>query len=209
MVYKIINKKISELKPIEDNANVHPEEQLVGLEKSINAFGLLPTILILQDGTVVSGNGTLEAYKRKHTEDSIIPVVDLGDLPMEKARAIAIAINQLAKKSFIDPEKLRLNLQFLENKIDLDSLGFGEDLKLYLESSAQDPEDREQENKKEFAGVNRILLHYESAEYLEFSDSVRFLAQNDGYSSVSETVLAAVRYFYDNKDRKQSPNSAE
>ena len=168
---------------------------------------MLPTILILEDGTVVSGNGTLEAVKKTTKESKNIQVVNLGKLPIEKAKAIAIALNQLAKKSFIDPEKLKLNLEFLEGKINLDALGFGEDLNVFL-SPQENPKDREQENKKEFAGVNRILLHYESAEYLEFSDMIRSLAAEDGYGSVSDAVLAATRYFYDSKDRPSNSNKA-
>lgn len=52
---------IDTLRPDPDNANTHPEENLAAIAASLTEFGQQTPVVSLPDGTVIAGNGVLEA----------------------------------------------------------------------------------------------------------------------------------------------------
>jgi len=114
-------KPVSELKPDSKNARRHEQRSIEAIQKSLVEFGQQKPIVILRDGTVIAGNGTLQAATSlgwKH-----LACVTFDDV--EKARAFAIADNRAAELSTWDVEELLgqlegfgdLNLGFTDSDI--------------------------------------------------------------------------------------------
>jgi ParB-like chromosome segregation protein Spo0J len=128
--------KIDDLTLDPNNARLHPEENIADIESSLKRFGqVLP--LVVWEGIVVGGNGTLTAMRR----------LDWGEVKYtnfegteEEARALAIALNQTATKAVWDPDVLGEALVELEDLgFSAESLGFGLDdiEKLFPAENAQ------------------------------------------------------------------------
>jgi ParB-like chromosome segregation protein Spo0J len=76
-------KSIAELKPDSKNARSYEQRSIEAIQKSLLEFGQQKPIVILKDGTVIAGNGTLQAASSlgwKH-----LACVTFDDV--EKARA--------------------------------------------------------------------------------------------------------------------------
>ena len=83
---------ISDIKHDDDNARVHDPRQIEAISRSLTAFGQRRPIVIDETGTVIAGNGTLEAA-RALGWTQIDVVVTPFDTPEER-RAYAIADNR-------------------------------------------------------------------------------------------------------------------
>jgi len=66
---RLIRKKISELKPYENNPMIHPEMQIQSLIESIRAFGFVNPVIITPDGEVIAGHARIEAAKETGLEE--------------------------------------------------------------------------------------------------------------------------------------------
>lgn len=101
------------------NTRRHPEENLLAIQESLRRFGqVLP--LVVRQGVVVGGNGTLEAMRRLGWE--YVKVVEFSG-SLDSARALAIALNRTSELARWDTDQLGATL------VDLDGLGFSpEDL---------------------------------------------------------------------------------
>lgn len=53
------NVEISKLKPYENNARTHSEEQVEKIAKSINEFGFINPVLIDSEYGIIAGHGRL------------------------------------------------------------------------------------------------------------------------------------------------------
>ncbi len=95
------------------NARVHPERNLAAIEASLARFGQQKPIVVAKDGTVVAGNGTLEAARRLGW-DALLCVQT--DLPPDEARAFAIADNRTAELAEWDPAVLLHNSEQLDGE---------------------------------------------------------------------------------------------
>src|SRR5512142_1993886 len=84
---------IAELKPHPRNARHHGELSYDGIKASLAEFGQQKPIVALRDGTVVAGNGTLEAARRLGWKR--LAVVRFADA--KKAGAYALADNRAAE----------------------------------------------------------------------------------------------------------------
>ena len=112
---------ISSLKGEPRNARQHDERNLQALMGSLREFGQQKPVIALVDGTVIAGNGTMEAAKR--LEWTHLAVVRFADV--EKARAFAIADNRTAELSSWDTEILAETLRELrDGDFDIDDVGF-------------------------------------------------------------------------------------
>lgn len=125
---------IAKLKLDPNNARLHSERNTVATMRSLLAFGQQKPIVILKDGTVIAGNGTVMAAKR----------IAAGDVPFDKeakpdarweslaaskfdsaaeARAYAIADNRTAELAEWDFETLADTFKSLP-EADYDATGF-------------------------------------------------------------------------------------
>ncbi len=117
---------IEELKPYENNARVHDEEQIAELCESIRGFGFVRPLLITGDGGVLCGHGRLEAAKRLGMPS--LPCVLADHMTSEQRAAYILADNRLAEhakwdKAMVSAELIRLR----DAGFAISVTGFGED----------------------------------------------------------------------------------
>jgi DNA modification methylase len=115
---------VSSLHEDPKNARTHSDHNIQAIKNSLEMFGQQKPIVVVEDGTVIAGNGTLRAAKNLGWKEIAAVKFDGGD--RTKALAYAIADNRSAELALWDGEKLRTMLKDLEkNGIDLESLAFG------------------------------------------------------------------------------------
>lgn len=131
---------IESLKPYENNARVHDEEQIAELCESIRVFGFVRPLLITGDGGVLCGHGRLEAAKRLGMP--ALPCVLADHMTAEQRAAYILADNRLAEhakwdKAMVSAELIRLR----DAGFDISVTGFGsEDIMLNLPDYSFDDE---------------------------------------------------------------------
>jgi DNA modification methylase len=109
------------------NANTHPERNMRAIRDSLAEFGQRQVIVARENGTVIAGNGRLEAARNLGWSHIACVTVDDDDLT---AMRYAIADNRSGELSEWDSETLAKTLQAVESEFgSLDGLGFdGNDL---------------------------------------------------------------------------------
>lgn len=90
--------EISSLKSDPQNVRVHSERNIQTIAASLEEFGQRKPIISTIGGTILAGNGTLEAAKRLGWS-SIYVIHVPADWTSEQARAFAIADNRTAELS--------------------------------------------------------------------------------------------------------------
>ncbi len=132
---------IEGLKPYENNARVHDEDQIAELCESIRVFGFVRPLLITGDGGVLCGHGRLEAAKRLGMP--ALPCVLADHMTAEQRAAYILADNRLAEhakwdKAMVSAELIRLR----DAGFDISVTGFGsEDIMLDLPVEPFEDED--------------------------------------------------------------------
>ena len=117
---------IEDIKPYENNAKLHPQEQIQQIKNSILEFGFDDPIAIWKDNIIIEGHGRLLAAQELGYKE--IPVIRLDDLTDEQRRAYTLVHNQLTMNSGFDIEMLNIELGGIDS-IDMSDFGFdlGED----------------------------------------------------------------------------------
>ncbi len=112
---------IDELKPYENNARLHPQEQIDKITNSIKEFGFITPVIIDENNTILVGHGrTLGAKQAGLTQ---VPYRRITNLTDEQKRAYILADNKLSDIAEWDEELLKLELE----SISLDMTAFGFD----------------------------------------------------------------------------------
>lgn len=112
---------IDDIKPYENNAKIHTEEQIEQIKKSIKEFGMNDPIGIWKDNIIIEGHGRLMACKELGFNE--VPVIRLDDLTDDQRRAYTLIHNQTTMNTGFDLDILNEELQ----SIDLDMSDFGFD----------------------------------------------------------------------------------
>ncbi len=115
---KIKQTKLTDLTLDPDNARVHDKRNLDAIKASLEAFGQRKPIVVA-DGVVVAGNGTLEAAQALGW--TTIATVSADDLDADQRTAFAIADNRTAELAAWDDAKLAQSLAHVTE--DGDELG--------------------------------------------------------------------------------------
>lgn len=112
---------INDIKPYENNAKLHPAEQIEQIKKSIQEFGNNDPIAIDENNVIIEGHGRYIALKELgHTE---LEVIRLSHLTEEQKKAYMLVHNKLTMNSDFDIELLSEELsEILE--IDMADFGF-------------------------------------------------------------------------------------
>ncbi len=105
---KIKQTKLTDLTLDPDNARIHDKRNLDAIKASLEAFGQRKPIVVA-DGVVVAGNGTLEAAQALGWDE--IATVSADDLTPEQRTAFAIADNRTAELAAWDDTKLAAALR--------------------------------------------------------------------------------------------------
>lgn len=115
---------IAWFKPDPKNARKHSTRNVKAIADSLRMFGQQKPVVALEDGTVIAGNGTLEAAKSLGMPD--LACVVFADA--EKARAFAIADNRTAELAEWDVDALTSSLKDLvESGVLIEDVGFSAD----------------------------------------------------------------------------------
>jgi DNA modification methylase len=110
---KLENLRIADLTPDPQNARQHDDKNLKAIMGSLKEFGQRKPIVITEAGTIVAGNGTVEAAKRLGWSD--IEVVRVpADWTDAQVKAFAIADNRTAELANWNQEVLTSQLLELE-----------------------------------------------------------------------------------------------
>ena len=114
---------IEELNPYENNAKLHPKEQIDQIVRSMEEFGNNDPIAIDENNVIIEGHGRLLALKQMGEKE--VPVIRLKHLTDEQKRAYILAHNQLTLNTGFDEDILAAEL---ESIVGIDMADFGFDL---------------------------------------------------------------------------------
>lgn len=129
---------ISDIKPYENNARLHPEEQLEKIANSIREFGFITPVIIDENNTILVGHGrTLAAERVGLTE---IPYRRITNLTEEQKRAYILADNKLSDIAEWDEELLKMELESIT--LDMTDFGF-EDFEINIDEEITEIEEDE------------------------------------------------------------------
>ena len=112
------------IKPYENNAKLHPKEQIEQIKRSIDEFGFNDPIAIDENDTIIEGHGRYIALLQLGYTEA--PVIRLSHLTEAQKKAYIIAHNKLTLNSDFDMDLILKELD--EIKIDLDPTITGFDL---------------------------------------------------------------------------------
>lgn len=139
---KIVKRRISELKPYENNAKIHTPQQVEQIKESIRQFGFNDPIAIDEHGMIIEGHGRLLALQAMgETEVDCIPLEGLTD---DQKRAYIHVHNQLTMNTGFDLDILEQELRTIEG-IDMGFFGFDMDFEIDSDFSFDDGEKAQEE----------------------------------------------------------------
>ncbi len=132
---KIEMRKLSEIKPYENNPRVN-DAAVDAVAASIREFGFRQPIVVDEEGVIIAGHSRFKAALKLGLEKAPVHVA-VGLTPAQ-AKAYRLADNQTATMSAWDDDKLPLELIGLQEMgFDLDLTGFsGDELQRLLQADA-------------------------------------------------------------------------
>lgn len=101
---KIEKISIDKIKPYENNAKLHPPEQIEQIKKSIKEFGNNDPIAIDENNVIIEGHGRYKALKELGFKE--IEVIRLLHLNEQQKRAYSLIHNKLTMDTGFDMEIL-------------------------------------------------------------------------------------------------------
>ncbi|MDE2103586.1 MAG: site-specific DNA-methyltransferase [Patescibacteria group bacterium] len=123
MKLKVEHWPLARLKKYDRNARVHSDEQVAQLAASIKEFGFVNPVLVDDEGVLIAGHGRLAGAIAAGLD--MVPVIKLGHLTEDQAKALRIADNRLPMSATWDVDLLRLELNDLSLAgYDMPLLGF-------------------------------------------------------------------------------------
>ena len=123
-----------ELKPYQNNAKIHTDEQIDQIARSIEEFGMNDPIAVWNDNEIIEGHGRLMACQKLGITE--VPVIRLDGLTDEQRRAYMNVHNQLTMNTGFDLDLLNEELGQIEN-IDMSLFGF--DISDFVTSPDSEP----------------------------------------------------------------------
>lgn len=118
--------KVKYLIPYVNNSRTHSDEQVNQVSASIKEFGFTSPVLIDEQGGLIAGHGRVMAAKRLGIDE--VPCITLSGLTEAQKKAYIIADNQLPLNAGWDLDKLKLEVETLQElDFDVDLLGFDTD----------------------------------------------------------------------------------
>ena len=118
---KIEKINIDKIKPYENNAKLHPPEQIEQIKKSIQEFGNNDPIAIDENNVIIEGHGRYQALKELGFKE--IEVIKLTHLNEQQKKAYILAHNKLTMNTGFDFNMLSLELDSIDD-FDMSDFGF-------------------------------------------------------------------------------------
>lgn len=116
----IINVKLEDLKPYENNPRVN-DNSVEPVAKSIKEFGFKVPIIIDKNNIIVAGHTRYKAAKKLNLSE--VPCIVADDLTDEQIKAFRLADNKVGENSLWDYDLLDLELDGIAD-IDMEDFGF-------------------------------------------------------------------------------------
>lgn len=138
----IVEKKLSELKPYENNPRKN-DEAVEYVANSISKFGFKQPIVIDKDGVIVAGHTRYKAAKQLKLKT--VPCVIADDLTEEEIRAYRLVDNKTAELAGWDFPLL--DMELAELNMDMEQFGFKEFNHDDIDDFFKDAEEVEKEEK--------------------------------------------------------------
>lgn len=111
---------VQDIRPYEQNAKKHPEEQVEHIANSIREFGWQQPLVVDKDNVLVIGHGRLLAAKHLGLQE--VPVVRADQLTEQQIAALRLADNKTNESDW-DFDLLDLELEGID-EIDMEQFGF-------------------------------------------------------------------------------------
>lgn len=111
---------INDLRPYENNAKIHTQEQIEQIKQSIQEFGMNDPIALWKDNIIIEGHGRLLACQSLGIEE--VPIIRLDDLTDDERKAYTLIHNKLTMNTDFDIDILNAELEAIE--IDMTDFGF-------------------------------------------------------------------------------------
>lgn len=111
---------LDNIKTYENNAKLHPAEQIEQIKKSIQEFGFNDPIAIDENNVIIEGHGRYIACKELGIKE--VPIIRLNNLDEEHKRAYMLVHNKLTMNSDFDIDTLNFELE--EISLDMSEFGF-------------------------------------------------------------------------------------
>ena len=118
---KIEKISIDKIKPYENNAKLHPPEQIEQIKKSIQEFGNNDPIAIDENNVIIEGHGRYEALKQLGFQEA--EIIRLTHLNEQQKKAYILAHNKLTMNTEFDFDTLNLELDTISD-FDMSDFGF-------------------------------------------------------------------------------------
>jgi DNA modification methylase len=117
-------RSIDELIPYANNPRKHSRAQIRKLQRSLKKFGWINPLIIDSHNNLLCGHGRLEAAERNG--ETMVPVIDIGDMTEADRIAYIIADNKLAEEGEWSKKLLRSELSgLIELGYEVELTGFG------------------------------------------------------------------------------------
>ena len=114
---KVIYRKVSDLRPYDNNSRIHSERQIDQIAKSIKRYGWTSPLIIDEMNTVLAGHGRLAAATKLQLGNA--PTIQLKGLSDAEKRAYVIADNKIAENAVWDKDLLASEFRIIA-KLDVD-----------------------------------------------------------------------------------------
>ena len=138
----IVEKKLSELKPYENNPRKN-DEAVEYVANSIRNFGFKVPLVIDKDGVIVAGHTRYKAAKQLKLKT--VPCIIADDLNEEQIKAFRLADNKTAEMAGWDFPLLDMELAQLN--MDMEQFGFKEFNHDGIDDFFEDAQENEKEEK--------------------------------------------------------------
>lgn len=160
MKLKVEYYPIDSIKPYENNAKIHTEEQVAQIIRSIQEFGMNDPIAIWsEDNIIIEGHGRLMACKELGMKE--VPVIRLDDLTDEQRKAYTLVHNQTTMNTGFDLDILNAELESLD--IDMSEFGFEDitedDIDIEEDGFKFDEEEQRPEPKSKLGQIYELGNH--------------------------------------------------
>lgn len=154
---KIDYVNIDEIKPYENNAKLHPAEQIEQIKKSIQEFGFNDPIAIDENNVIIEGHGRYIACKELGIKE--VPIIRLEGLDDEHKRAYMLVHNKLTMNTDFNIELL---IEELDNIFNIDMSKFDFEID---DINMDELDSKEQEKKK--VNISIVIDNYSDYESIK------------------------------------------
>ena len=168
---EIINKKLEELKPYENNPRFN-DEAVEYVANSIKEFGFKVPIIIDKNNVIVAGHTRYKASLELGLKE--VPCIVADDLTPAQIKAFRIAENKTNDLASWNEDLLGQEIKDIIEDFDMTDFGFG-DFEISMLTDDMEPDGYDEElikqysnNAEEFLTNKRVIITYKTDEETEF-----------------------------------------